>query len=84
MKETTGELNLTLIAVIAIAILVAFFYYAIWPILNANFEANSKCSQAVCENPCGPGHNVCSEALGQSVLCKIKDSDIEIYCPWKG
>ena len=37
MKETTGELNLTLIAVIAIAILVALFYFGSSPNLDNNF-----------------------------------------------
>ena len=84
MKETTGELNMTIIVVIAVAILVAFFYFVIWPNLNTNFEANSKCSQAICENPCKSGTNTCEETMGQLVKCKIKNSDTEIYCPWKG
>ena len=84
MKETTGELNLTVITVVAIGILVAFFYYAIWPSLNANFEANSKCSRAICENPCGAGNNTCDDVIGQLVKCKLKNSDTELYCPWKG
>lgn len=84
MKETTGELNMTVIVVIAVAILVAFFYFVIWPNLNANFQANSKCSRAICENPCKVGSNSCDDVIGQLVKCKIKDSDIEIYCPWKG
>ena len=83
MKETTGELNLTLIAVIAIAILVAFFYFAIWPSLDDNFKANSNCSRAVCTNPCKEGENSCPE-MQELVKCKIKDSDVEVYCPWKG
>ena len=83
MKETTGELNLTVIAVIAIGILVAFFYYAIWPSLNNNFQANSNCSRAVCENPCGQGKNTCSE-MNKLAKCHVSGSDVEIYCPWKG
>lgn len=84
MKETTGELNMTVIVVIAVAILVAFFYFVIWPSLDANFQANSKCSRAICDNPCKAGSNSCSDALNQLVKCHVKDSDIEIYCPWKG
>ncbi len=85
MKEATGELNLTIIIVIAVSLLIAFFYFTIWPSLNANFEANSNCSKAVCDNPCKdkPGKNVCPE-MGKLVKCHVKDSDTDIYCPWKG
>ena len=84
MKETTGELNMTIVVVMAVAVLVAFFYFVIWPQLDANFQANSKCSRAICENPCKEGSNSCDDAIGKLVKCKIKGSDIELYCPWKG
>lgn len=87
MKETTGELNITLIVVIGIAILVAFFYFVIWPNLDANFQANSKCSRAICQNPCKDSKgakNSCDDAIGQLVKCKVQGSDVDIYCPWKG
>ena len=87
MKEATGELNLTIIVVIAVGLLIAFFYFVIWPGLDANFQQNSKCSQAVCENPCKNGKNTCSEALNKLVNCKYKDKknkEYEIQCPWKG
>ena len=82
MKEATGELNLTVIVVMAVAILVAFFYYTIWPSLNNNFQANSSCSRAVCR-PCNPGSNTCSEAIGDLVDCQLQDGT-HIRCPWKG
>ncbi|MBR1416213.1 MAG: hypothetical protein IJ572_00145 [Bacilli bacterium] len=86
MKEATGELNVTLIVVMAVGILVAFFYFTIWPSLNANFEANSNCSRAICENPCGDGsgRNSCDEMTNTLAKCHIKDSSTIIYCPWKG
>ncbi len=88
MKETTGELNLTLIVVMAVGVLVAFFYFVIWPFLNTNFMSNSMCSKAVCDNPCGQGSgtNVCNEAIGHLVECKVKNGtdDVTIMCPWKG
>lgn len=90
MKETTGELNLTIVVVIAVAILVAFFYYTIWPGLDRNFKANSSCSKAVCLLPdeCKNAHNnACDEVIDKLVKCKYKDergNEQEIYCPWKG
>lgn len=88
MKETTGELNITIVIVIAVSVLVAFFYFVIWPNLDANFQANSKCSQAICENPCNTGNNSCDNAIGELVKCYYVDNKgnkhENIYCPWKG
>ena len=50
MKEATGELNMTVVIVIAVGVLAAFFYTIIWPNLKGSFIASSKCSDAVC-NP---------------------------------
>ncbi len=33
MKEATGELNLTIIVVMAVGALMAFFYTLIWPMI---------------------------------------------------
>ena len=49
MKETTSELNLTIVVVMAVAALMAFFYTLIWPMLRNNISANTKCQAAVCE-----------------------------------
>ena len=84
MKEATGELNLTVVVVIAVGLLIAFFYFTVWPHLDANFEANSKCSKAICENPCKKSENVCPDALDKLAKCHVKGSDNIIYCPWKG
>ncbi len=56
MKEATGELNATVVVMSAIAVLIAFFYYTLWPVLRVNFEKNSQCSKAICE-PCEPDSN---------------------------
>ena len=42
MKEATGELNGTLIVVIAIAALSAFFFTVIWPLIRQNLVNNKK------------------------------------------
>ena len=84
---------MTIVIVIAVSILVAFFYFVIWPNLDANFQANSKCSKAICENPCVDSHgssekNACDDATGQLVKCYYVDGrgnkHDDIYCPWKG
>lgn len=50
MKEATGELNMTVVTVVAIAAVGAFFYAVIWPSIKANLLAQTHCSSAVqCE-----------------------------------
>ena len=79
---------MTIVIVVAISVLVAFFYFALWPSLNANFQANSKCSKAICENPCGEGSNACDEVVGKMVNCYYVDGQGNkhegLVCPWKG
>ena len=51
MKEATGELNMTVITVVAIAAVGVFFYALIWPAIQANLLAQTHCSSAVnCED----------------------------------
>ena len=78
MKEATGELNSTLVVVIAVGLLSAFFYYTLWPIINNNLDQNSKCSQAWCENT--PNED------GITVQCHYKSENDtkDITCTWKG
>lgn len=93
MKETTGELNMTLVIVLAVAVLVAFFYFVIWPSVDDNFQSNSKCSRAICENPCSgkdgsTQKNACDDATEKLAKCYYIDDrgnkHDDIYCPWKG
>lgn len=46
MKEATGELNMTVITVVAIAAVAAFFYAFVWPNIKENINRNQLCSQA--------------------------------------
>lgn len=46
MKEATGELNMTVVTVVAIAALVAFFYLVIWPVLQTGMVLNSACNDS--------------------------------------
>ena len=55
MKEATGELNMTVITVVAIAAVAAFFYALVWPAIrnsigkntctnsNGTWDATNKC-----------------------------------------
>lgn len=77
MKEATGELNATIIVVLAVGILIAFFYYTLWPILRTNFNRNSQCSKAICEK--------CNKPKCTYVTCYLsgKESD-KFQCVYKG
>ena len=46
MKEATGELNITVITVVAIAAVGALFYLFIWPSIQKNILLNNACSNA--------------------------------------
>ncbi len=52
MKEATGELNMTVVTVVAIAAVGAFFYAIIWPAIKSNLLANTYCASAI---KCEPG-----------------------------
>ena len=77
MTEATGELNLTVVVVMAVAALMAFFYTLIWPTIKNNMTANTKCQAAICEK--------CTNPEGcKTVQCWYKDPDKKFDCVWKG
>ena len=41
MKEATGELNMTVVTVVAIAAVGAFFYAFVWPSIQAGLAKNT-------------------------------------------
>ncbi len=47
MKEATGELNMTVVTVVAIAAVGAFFYAIILPSIKSNLLAQTHCSSAI-------------------------------------
>lgn len=46
MKEATGELNMTVITVVAIAAVAAFFYAFIWPAIQNTILSSQACASA--------------------------------------
>jgi hypothetical protein len=48
MKEATGELNMTVVTVVAIAAVGAFFYAFVWPTVKSSIR--DKTCDAQCEN----------------------------------
>lgn len=63
MKEATGELNMTVVTVVAIAALIAFFYLVIWPTVKTGMTLNNACNTA--------GNSTYSQTFddGSSISC---------------
>ena len=57
MKEASGELSMTAVAVVAIAAVGVLFTTLIWPSIKANIQRTTQCSQAYgctnCEDTSG-------------------------------
>ena len=53
MKEATGELNMTVITVIAIAAIGVIFYTLVWPLIKNNISQSTKCANAICDECAG-------------------------------
>lgn len=53
MKEATGELNMTVVTVVAIAAVAAFFYAFVWPGIQESIRRNT------CEASCGDNNTTC-------------------------
>lgn len=64
MKEATGELNMTVIVVIAIAAIAALFYVFVWPMIQTQL------AQRTCET-FGPDFNAVRTGSGdeETFLC---------------
>ena len=79
MKEATGELNMTVVVVVAVGVLAAFFYTTLWPMIKGSYISSSKCSDAVCDP------RTLSDGM---VTCNYyKNGRVEgnsFKCVWKG
>ena len=78
MKEATSELNVTVIVVISVGILMAFFFTVFWPMLDNNFERESNCKKATCD---------CKYALQNDNKCTCwvgENKDNTFLCPFGG
>jgi hypothetical protein len=60
MEKASGELNLTVITIVAIAAIAAFFYAFVWPAMRDSISTSQQCANAIC--PCEPSE-------GQTINC---------------
>ncbi len=85
MEQATGELNMTVVVVLIIAALSAFFFSFLWPLIKDNFRQDSRCDEAICT--CPPEYMVNGKCTysDSTIECYFKgDSSKKIICPWKG
>lgn len=76
MKEATGELSGTVVVVVLIAALAAFFFNVVWPFYKDSFKKDESCSNAVCD----VGYN--SSGLS---FCHAPGKSKDIFeCPYRG
>lgn len=85
MKEATGELNLTVVVVLIVAALASFFFGVLWPRLRSNFNANTKCDEAICDTcPEKDSNGNCTIPESGMVTCHLKGEVETFTCQWKG
>lgn len=73
MKEATGELNMTVVTVVAIAAVAAFFYAFVWPSIKVNILNSTKCASATA-----------CQCTGKTCNCTYMDENNqaqEVTCP---
>ena len=89
MKEATGELNMTVITMVAIAAAAALFYAFVWPNIQNSLQAHS-----VCSNGAGfstgtantKGYIKCGKATGGVFECEHSPKNgqtVKVTCSQK-
>ncbi len=77
MKDATGELSMTAVAVVAIAAISVVFSTMIWPTIRANILRSTYCSQAFSCQESGDGMYTCKYCEGEG---DEQDCDKEVQC----
>ena len=78
MKEATGELNMTVVTVVAITAVGAFFYAFVWPSIKESITRQTRCANAICPTDCEAG-KACTctyiddEGTAQPVVCNTQN-----------
>ena len=77
MKDATGELSMTAVAVVAIAAISVVFSTLIWPTIKANILRSTYCSQAAyCDTAsCNGGTCTCYYYDEENTIHDVQCSD---------
>ena len=83
MKEASGELSMTAVAVVAIAAIGVLFTTLIWPSIKANIQRNTNCAQAIsCDDPtAGAKTQTCYYCVDDSSKAGGVDCNKTVQCP---
>lgn len=76
MKEASGELSMTAVAVVAIAAIGVVFTTLIWPAIKNNITRSTYCTQAYDCNNCSGGKCTCK-------YLDEKNTEQKVTCPQK-
>ena len=78
MKDATGELSMTAIAVVAIAAIGLVFSQLVWPAIKKNITRSAHCSEAFKCDACTNGLCTCyyldESNTSQEVQCPQQDA----------
>ena len=74
MKEATGELNMTVITVVAIAAVAAFFYAFVWPSIQASLALTTACNSVDSKGDYNTNAQDQDDASCQSYHCSFTNS----------
>ncbi len=77
MKDATGELSMTAVAVVAIAAIALVFRTLIWPAIQTSIEKSTYCSSAY-------GCHDCSESTCECYYTATGGTETAITCPNNG
>lgn len=80
MKEATADLNSTVVVVLMVGVLSAFFFGVMWPMMSNSIRHDTSCSDAICSS-C-PSNN-CQTVECYSVDDSGRRSDT-FDCVYKG
>lgn len=75
MKEATGELNMTVITIVAIGLILVVFTVLILPAIKKNITTKARCAGAICDT-CIDGHSQCHDEDGD-FPCPCKNESNE-------
>jgi len=78
MEKATGELTGSVIVVSAVALLMAFFFLVIWPMIRSNMIDRTSCANAICDVGYNDNHMV------TCYMPDDTDKSTTFDCPYKG
>lgn len=76
MKEATGELNMSIVVISSVALLAAFFYTVLWPMIDKSQKTQLNCKNAICPKKDSDGDGL--------VECHLKGENETFVCKYKG